>query len=247
MVQATTGRRQRNRLERHAAFLASAKAVVAAEGLDALTMQRLATEHDCAVGTAYTYFPSKSALVAELQRDAVEAITRSYEAFVARFEAEVPGGGTTAEVVALAHLVGFGRFWIETFDTHPEEARLLQLLMAEPGRSVIDDVDVGRVLPAAARLLDHARAAFDRAAVAGALDPGDAMERAVVLAATLNGLLLLDRLARVDAGLFDGRRLAAATTADLLRAWGAPAGALAGATHRIAALAAAGPLAPRRP
>jgi AcrR family transcriptional regulator len=247
MVHALTGRRERNRLERHAAFLASAKAVVAAEGLDALTMQRLATELDCAVGTAYTYFPSKSALVAELQRDAVEAITRSYAGFLTRFDGEVAGGGATGKVVALAHLVGFGRFWIATFETHAEEAKLLQLLMAEPGRSVIDDVDVGRVLPAAGRLLDHARSAFERAADLGALRPGDAMERTVVLAATLNGLLLLDRLARVDPDLFDGRRLAAATTADLLRAWGAPAGPLADAVSRIDTLATAGPLAPRRP
>jgi AcrR family transcriptional regulator len=246
MVQELTGRRQRNRLERHAAFLASAKSVVAAEGLDALTMQRLAAELDCAVGTAYTYFPSKSALVAELQRDAVEAITRSYIGFLARFDGEVADGGATGEVVALAHLVGFGRFWIATFETHEEEAKLLQLLMTEPGRSVIDDVDVGRVLPAAARLLDHARAAFERAADLGALRPGDPMERAVVLAATLNGLLLLDRLARVDPDLFDGRRLAGSTTADLLRSWGAPDGALIDAVDRIDALAASGPLAPRR-
>jgi AcrR family transcriptional regulator len=199
------------------------------------------------VGTAYTYFPSKSALVAELQRDAVEAVTRSYVAFSSRFDGEVAGGGATGEVVALAHLVGFGRFWIATFETHEEEAKLLQLLMAEPGRSVIDDVDVGRVLPAAARLLDHGRAAFERAAEIGALTPGDAMERTVVLAATLNGLLLLDRLARVDPDLFDGRRLAAATTSDLLRAWGAPDAALADAAARIDALAATGPLAARRP
>ena len=47
-----TGRRAKNRLERHRAFLTTAKAIVTDEGLDALTMQRLAAELDCAVGTA---------------------------------------------------------------------------------------------------------------------------------------------------------------------------------------------------
>lgn len=241
------GRRERNRLERHRSFLVCAKSLVAAEGLEALTMQRLATELDCAVGTAYTYFPSKSALVAELQRDAIETLTESYLLFRTRFDNDVARAETSAPVVALAHLVGFGRFWVATYDTFPEEARLLQLLMSEPGRSVISDDDIGRVLPAAMRLLDHARTAFARAASAGAIASGDAMERTIVFAAALNGMLLLDRLARVDPTMFDGPRLAHSTTLDLLRSWGADAAALAAAGERIHSLAAAGPLAPPLP
>lgn len=243
----STGRRERNRLERHRSFLRTAKSLVASEGLDALTMQRLASELDCAVGTAYTYFPSKSALVAELQRDAIETITESYLMFRARFDNEVAGAETSAPVVALAHLVGFGRFWVATFDTFPEEARLLQMLMSEPGRSVISDDDIGRVLPAAMRLLAHARTAFARAAASGAVSMGDPMERTIVLAAALNGMLLLDRLARIDPAMFDGTRLAYSTTDDLLRSWGADPEALAAAGDRIHALAATGPLAPPLP
>jgi AcrR family transcriptional regulator len=247
VVQEAVGKRERNRLERHRSFLRTAKAVVATEGLEALTMQRLAAELDCAVGTAYTYFPSKSALVAELQRDAIETLTESYLLFRARFDASVASSETSGPVVALAHLVGFGRFWVATFDTFPEEARLLQLLMSEPGKSVISDDDVGRVLPSATRLLDHARTAFKQAAALGALTAADPMERAIVLAAALNGMLLLDRLARIDPALFDGARLAGSTTDDLLRSWGADPAALAAAGDRIAALAQTGPLAPPLP
>jgi AcrR family transcriptional regulator len=246
MVQ-QTGRRARNRLERHRAFLEEAKGIVAAEGLDALTMARLAARLDCAVGTAYTYFPSKSALVAEVQRDAIETLTESYVLFRARFDAHVAATGPSSEVAAAAHLVGFARFWIATFTTHPEEARLLQVLMSDPGTDTIVDDDLGRVVPAAMRLLGHARDAFEAARGAGALAPGDDMERTVVLAATLNGLLLLDRLARVDAALLDGHRLALATTTDLLRSWGATDAALDAAGALVDELAAAGPLAPPLP
>ena len=244
---APAGRRARNRLERHRAFLQTAKAVVASEGLEALTMQRLATDLDCAVGTAYTYFPSKSALVAELQRDAIETLTESYLLFRGRFDTGVASAESTSAVVSLAHLVGFGRFWVATFDTFPEEARLLQLLMSEPGRSVIADDDVGRVIPAAMRLLAHARTAFAGAAAAGALAKGDPMERTIVFAAALNGMLLVDRLARIDPAMFDGTRLAFSTIDDLLRAWGADPTALEAAGERIHALAATGPLAPPLP
>lgn len=243
MVQ-ETGRRARNRLERHEAFLVTAKRIVASEGLEALTMQRLATELDCAVGTAYTYFPSKSALVAELQRDAIGTLSESYLLFRARFEASIAQREAAAGVVALAHLVGFGRFWIATFETYPEEARLLQLLMAEPSAGIIADDDLGRVVPAALRLLSHARTAFAVAASVGALRKGDPMDRTVTLAAAMNGVLMLDRLARVDAELFNGARHAVDLVHDLLLGWGADARTLAAAASRIDTLATAGPLAP---
>ncbi len=246
MVQKTPGLRERNRLARHSAFLSTAKHLVATEGLHALTMQRLAAELDCAVGTVYTYFPSKSALVAAVQAEAIETLTDSYLLFRARFEAEA-AGDTTAPAAALAHVLGFGRFWIATFETFPEEARLLQLLMAEPTTSTIADGDLSRVVPSAMRLLDHAGTAIARAAVLGALDAGDAMERAVRLAAALNGVLLLDRLVRVDAELFDGARQGVDLVLELLRGWGADPALLQAASARIDALAVRGPLAPSLP
>ena len=247
MIQKETGRRQRNRLERHGAFLATAKAIVTAEGLDALTMQRLAGELDCAVGTAYTYFPSKSALVAEVQREAIERLTESYIRFADAFDAEIATTGTASTSfgadVALGRVVGFGRWAIAIVDAFPEEARLMQMLMAESRRSIIDDADVHRVIPAALRLVDHARAAFEAAQSTGALRPGEPLERTVVLLATINGVVAVDNLARVDAELFDGRRMAADTVTVLLSGWGATADALARATRTIDALAARGLLA----
>lgn len=240
------GRRARNRLERHGAFLATAKHLVASEGLEALTMQRLAAECGCAVGTAYTYFPSKSALVAQVQADAIERLTGSYLLFRARFGAEALDGATR-EVAALAEVVGFFRFWMATFETFPEEAKLLQLLMTDPPHPVIADEDVSRVLPSALRLLQLAAEAIDGAAAAGALRPGDALDRTIRLAAAVNGVLLLDQLARVDAQLFEGRRHANALVAELLLAWGATADAIAASSSRVDALAAKGPLAPEVP
>lgn len=242
------GRRQRNRLERHRAFLTTAQALVAAEGLDALTMQRLAAELDCAVGTAYTYFPSKSALVAEVQREAIERLTESYVRFTDAFDAEVATEGTSSTAgaadIALGRVIGFARFCVAILDTYPEEAHLLQMLMAEGRRTQIEDGDVHRVIPAAFRLVGHAQAAFEAAAAAGALDEGDPMDRTVTLLATINGVLAVDNLARVDADLFDGRRLALATIPVLLRGWGATGDAVARATRPVDALAARGPIAP---
>src|SRR4029453_12581587 len=104
-------------------------------------------------------------------------------------------------------------------------------------------VDVSRVLPAALRLLNRMSTALAAAADIGAITPGDAMERAVVLVAALNGVLLLDTVARVDPDLFDGRRLARGLVDDLLRGWGADDRSLAAVAAQIDAMAHTGPLA----
>lgn len=254
MVQGS-GRRERKRIERHQAFLVAAKRIVFSEGIAALTMQRLAKELDCAVGTAYSYYPSKSALVAELQREAIEVIDASCDRFERRARRHLAEHVKEERVRALALIQGYLVFWAETFDVFPEEARLLQMLMSETSRPV-DDRDVSRVVPVALRLLDRLRQAIDEATDRGALAPAsadqsgrtldNALERAVLLAAALNGVLLVEHVARVDPTLFDSRRLGNVLVDDLLAGWGADRDTLADAQRALKAMADRGPLATRR-
>ena len=69
---------QHLRLERYRAFRRSARRIITADGLAALTMQRVADDVGCAVGSLYRYFSSKDALIAELQRDAIERLGTSF-------------------------------------------------------------------------------------------------------------------------------------------------------------------------
>lgn len=235
MVQeVVSGRRERNRLARHREYLRTALRLATDEGLDALTMQRLADEVDAAVGTVYTYFPSKGALVAEVQREAIERLTGSYLLLRPDLEAKV--ADEDPAVAALTHLVGFARFWIASFDTYPQEQQLLQQLMSDASSAVPDD-EGSRVVPTALRLLDLARERFAVAATVGALTPDDPMDRTVILAAALSGVLQVGKLARWDAELLDGPRLGATLIDALFVGWGADADALA-AAHRIVDAAA---------
>lgn len=236
---AVMGRRERNRLARHHDYLQAALQVATAEGLGALTMARLADEVDAAVGTVYTYFPSKGALVAEVQREAVERITASYLLLVPVIEERV--ADLDPSVAALAHLVGFARFTAESLDTLAQEQRLLQLLLQADDAVPIEEG--ARVLPAVFRLLELARERFDAAATTGALTAADAMDRTIVLAAALNGVLQVGRLARWDADLLDGVRLARTLVDDLLVGFGADRAALADAHAVIDRIARRQPLA----
>ena len=239
-VAASSGRRARNRLARHQHYLRTALQIATDDGLHALTMQRLADEVDAAVGTVYTYFPSKGALVAEVQREAVDRLTGSYLLLRPVIEERV--ADLDPSIAGLAHLVGFARFCIESVDTLPLEQRLLQQLMYDADQLVPTE-EGGRVLPTILRLLDMARERFETATRAGALHPGDAMDRTIVLAAALNGVLQVGKLARWDAELLDGGRLARLLIDDLLAGWGADHDQLTAAHAVIDGIARRQPLA----
>ncbi|HZN15519.1 MAG TPA: helix-turn-helix domain-containing protein [Acidimicrobiales bacterium] len=240
VVQTLTGRRSRNRAVRHEGYLATALRIATEEGLHAVTMQRLAAELDCAVGTVYTYFPSKSALVAEVQQQAIERLTRSFGQLRAELDDVV--ADEASAVQALTRVVAVARFWINIGRVYPQETRLLQLLMSQ-GEQALSPEDVVRVAPGALRHLELAREAIAAAIDSDALSPGIAMDRTVTLVAAINGVLQVGRLAHLDPVLLDGERLAAALVDDLLRGWGADLGRLAAAHTHVDALAARGPLA----
>ncbi len=235
------GVRERNRIARTRTFLSTALRIVTDEGFDALTMQRLADECDAAIGAVYRYFPSKGALVAEVQKEAIERLASSYQIIRDRSDREF--GGIDEADLTLSRLVLFGRFFCATADTFPQELRLLQMLMNE-WRAVVPLEEGMRVVPSAMRLLDRMRVGIDAAVDAGAIEPADTMARVVTWAASVSGVLQVSRLDVYDAELFDGDRLARQLSLDLLVAWGADRARLEAATARVDALAALGPLAP---
>jgi AcrR family transcriptional regulator len=234
------GRRERNRLARHQEYLQTALQIATDEGLAAVTMQRLADEVGAAIGTIYTYFPSKGALIAEVQREAIDRITASYLQLRPRLDDRV--ADLDPSVAALAHLVGFARFCIESVETLEQEQRLLQQLMFD-AEEIVPTEEGARVVPTVLRLLGLARDRFTVAAEVGAVEPGDAMERTVVLAAALNGVLQISKLARWDADLLDGARLARRLVDDLLLGMGADAVLLEQAHAVVDAVARRQPLA----
>ena len=240
MIQTSAGKRSRNRESRHRGYLATALRIATAEGLHAVTMQRLADELDCAVGTIYTYFPTKSALVAEVQREAIARLTSSYAVLDTELEAAL--ARETAGLAALTRVVAIARFWIDIGRTYPQETRLLQLLMSQ-GEHALSTEDALRVAPGALEHLELARVPIAAAVDAGAFSAGDAMARTITLVAAINGVLQVGRLAYLDPVLLDGERLAAALVDDVLTGWGADLGSLAAAHAHVDALASSGPLA----
>lgn len=245
---ARPGRRERNRREKERAYLTAAMDIAGRDGLRALTMARLADEVDAAVGTVYTYFPSKGALVAELQREAIETLTASFHVIRDRSDALLHDDVDPVGA-AVARMALFGHFWVASVDTFPQEATFLHALISE-SEQMVPPEEHHRVLPAAMDLLDEARACVSAAvaveAMAGIADD-DPMDVVIRWAAALTGVLLTSNLAPLNPRAFDGRRLARVLQRDLLLGWGAPLSSVKAAEDHIAALRSDGALAPPIP
>lgn len=236
-------RREARRLARRAALLGAAMRIVARVGIAELTMQAVADRVGCSVGTVYTHFPSKGALVAELQNQSVLRIVQSLQTVRVRAAVRYEAVGLAGAERAAAELMLFGEFFIACWDAFPEESHLLFSVLAERDR-VVPDADLGPVLGSTIVLLALGRDAVHDAVEAEVIAPGTDMDRVVVGAAAMLGVLLTSHVGHIDAIAFDHRRLTRTLWHDLLRGWGMSDCDLGQAVIEVEALAADGPLAP---
>lgn len=245
MTDAPVGRRARNRAARHEQLMSAASEIISTEGLDGLTMQAVADRVECAVGTIYTYFDSKSALLTALQIAAIETLGTSFRRSRSLWDEDLATSELDETTEALVRLVAFGHLFTDAPILHPREFELLQVLLSTRRRETSDE-DAQQVLPHALGLINEFRLLIEAAVEVGALRgeqqdgsfDDQSLGRTIAWAGALNGALLVSNVATVpsegqDLGLmgelFDGRQLALRVGRDLLAGWGAPAEQLAAA------------------
>jgi AcrR family transcriptional regulator len=235
-------RRERSRDKKRRAILAAADELIAEAGLAGVTMQGVADRLDCAVGTIYLYFESKAVLIGALQGEAVATLRASSETARPRWDDDLAGEDLDQDLAALVRLCAFGGFWVSASVVFADEFHLQRTLLAEPVAP--DPTDHDAALATIRQLLEHPAALLRSGADLGAIEPGDAAERAVLWLAALDGVLQLEHVAPVDRHLFRSHHLGRRLTHDLLCGWGAERGDVEVAAAHVDRLAAAGPLAP---
>ncbi|MFM7508312.1 MAG: TetR/AcrR family transcriptional regulator [Actinomycetota bacterium] len=226
------------RAARRATLLDAASELVASTGVDGLTMQAIADRVDCAVGTIYTYFPSKSALLAALMSNAVRDLMTTFESTTTTWESTLHPAETP--VGSLERVLGFTWLFVESRTTHPNEFEFLQMLVTTP-ENLIDPADVVAVLPDSLEFLGAVQDLLARAVAAGALAPAtgedDDLRRTLRWTGAIHGALLVSNVASVsglpEADAYDAHVLTQQVTADLLTAWGAQPDQLRAARFRF--------------
>jgi AcrR family transcriptional regulator len=152
--------RTRTRAAKRQAFVDAARGIVDVGGTDALTMQRVAAELACGVGSIYRYFASKEELVDAVHDEQV----RTLEALLSTAVA----GADTPDADAMTRLLGLGRAWVRAGRTHATEVRTVRRLVTSGDPAVIGIADLFAV-------------ALRDAVAARVLAPGDEPARVRVL------------------------------------------------------------------
>jgi len=238
-------RRTRKRTARRDLLLDLAADLVEEVGVGGVTMAALAQASDYATASLYTYFPSRSALLAALQERALLTLGQVADVHLATTAAALANAdpAPTPEVAALARLCAFSDLFLAAPRTHPREFRLQQDLLVTSDAE--EATDAGRLVPLAMHVLDAPRRLLGSAVDAGALQPGgpsadplghgvdSSLTRTLAWIVALNGALLTDRL--VTGLPTTGTALGDVLTDALLVGWGAPPDDLARARQLSAA------------
>jgi len=195
--------------------VSEATAIVLDEGVEALSIKRVAEAVDYTPGALYRYFPSKDALLAAVVVGVLEDLELHLRAADVREE-------PLERILAQVH--AYRRYSTDS----PGAFALLTRMAAEPRVLLEEHQDAGEVMEAMVSALAPLGDALETAAREGALEPGPMVERGLLLFSSLQGTLQLRKQRRM-LPLIDADHLALEVVRVLLRGWGAARDAIADA------------------
>jgi AcrR family transcriptional regulator len=208
-------------------ILEAAMEMVAAGGLESLSMTKLADAVDYTPGALYRYFGSKDALLSKLVARILEDVRTTLD----RAKGLLP-----ASASPLTHVLVLVQGYRAYAQLEPHRFGLLAMTMAEPRILLEKPEDAEPVMVVMLAALQPLAGALADAAAAEHLDGGDFYERTLCLFAMLQGLFQMQKHARYAPSVLDIDRLTVNGTRSLLLGWGGKPRTVDAAITRVAAL-----------
>ena len=209
-----------NRARKMREILSVALDLAVEGGLDNLTLHGLAERMGRSVAAVYRYFPSKEAVVRELQRLVATHIGALGTDTARRIENWAAEKCLSEQDLALAQVIGSAKTYELFALASPAEFGLVTHYLGNPA-DVLPEQDVRMVFDVTRenlkRLADFIETAQDK----GAIGPGDARERTLMIWGALQGAIQLLKVTRRGAAWGEAETLPDATLHTLLLGWGA--------------------------
>lgn len=203
-------------------LLDEAMAIVTHDGIEALTIARLAQRIRGSVGALYRYFESKEELVFGLQEMAIVTFRQFLEsraseaAIAAKAPATAPDG-----VLALARFMTVVTAYVDHADHSPETHRLVDHFLSTP-EALLSDDDARVITERVVRpILELVGGFLARAAATGALAPGNPEQRTHLAWAFMHGLDHFRKRDRINGTHLQVKVLLPLAVRTLLSGWGA--------------------------
>lgn len=205
-------RRRKAQIER---ILDTAMKIVTGEGGEALTMQNLANQLDYTAGALYRYYASKDQIIAELQIRCI----KEFDTLFDNAKAKVEEFFDKEELKAILLIIVVGKIFKHYAFEEPVKFSFLTNLMVEP-KVLVNDVDASKVSTEFKNLFIKISMLFFEASSKKLISEGNPAEKALVYLSSLQGVLQLKKLVRVDNSLFDMENLIKNLMTTLLLGWG---------------------------
>lgn len=202
-------------------YLSEAMGLVVQDGMEGLTIARLASRMNASVGAVYRYFPSKEALLVGLQELAIADFHGFMQRRLIEVAPRLAQASPHARVLARI-MIAFGSY-IEHAEVSPRPHRLVDAFLSFP-EAVLSDAEARSI---GERLLSPILGAFSgllgEAVASGTIDAGDDNQRTQLAWAFVHGLDHFRKLDRINPATLHLRSLLPLARASLLRGFGAKA------------------------
>lgn len=214
----------------HGQIVEAAVEIVAGEGWEGVTMQRLARDLGYAVGALYRYFPSKDAILAAVLGRVVGQLGEALGEAVTSHRAI--GGEAGPRVRALGAVVAAALRYARFAEESPAAFRVLAMALGDP-RELVEIESAKTVTPAVLEALAVVYDAMGEAKRSGALPrAGSEAETAALAWGAVHGALQLRKLERLGVEGLATERLVEAGLRALLMGLGADEDDLRAAERR---------------
>lgn len=189
-------------------------------GLENMTLHILARRMDRSVAAVYRYFPSREAVVRELQRLVGAHLTLLTQDAAEAFERRATKQNLPQEVSLFGQILLSAQVYETYARTQPAEFDLITHYLSTAFYG-LPEKDAGLVFDVTRINLEMLAGRFEAAAQKGILHAGDAKGYAMMFWGALQGVLQVQKLERSAPDFFTSKKLPNTTLDALLIGWGA--------------------------
>lgn len=205
-------RRRKAQIER---ILEVAMEIVTTDSVQSLTMKNLADKLDYTPGALYRYYSSKDQIISELQIKCIQEFNILFDESKNKIDLLINDNNVRIIALILAISELFGNY---SFN-EPIKFLFITNTIIEP-KVLVNEEESLNVANEFKNLFFKIIIPFFQAITKKIMSDGNPTERALVYISSLQGVLQLKKLSRIDSSLFDLISLRKNLTKSLLLGWG---------------------------